>query len=227
MIKKTIINEVFKRKYLVVTILLILAAIFLTIGIIKLNNQTIKPGIVEKSIEQENWTKYTNKELNFTISFPDSWKIYEDMSDVNSPKINVYKPKYKNNLPFDNLSPETNISIFPKGIATDAVVGRTQDVKFELQEKTSKSFDYLLSNNVAWASYITFLNVPKSWKPWGFIWINTEINNLKYSCKSGNEIVPIESCNTFEGDILERQGSIDKDTRNTQLKILSTFKFID
>lgn len=227
MIKKAIINEIFKRKYLVVIILLALATIFLIVGIINFDKQNIKPGVVEKSIEQENWTKYTNKELGFTISFPDSWKVYEDMSDINSPKINIYKPKYKNSLPFDNFSAETNVSIFPKGIATDAVMGRTQDVKFELQEKTSRSFDYLLSNNIAWASYITFLEVPKTWKPWGFIWINTEINNLKYSCKSGNKIVNLDSCNTFEGDILERQGSIDKDVRNTQLKILSTFKFID
>jgi hypothetical protein len=222
-----IIDQVFKKKYLVVVVLLTLAAISLAIGLYKLSNQKIEPGTVEKSTEQENWTKYTNKDFNFTISFPDDWKVYEDLTNSDSPKINIYKPKYKNNLPFDNFSPETNISVFPKGLPTDAVMGKTQDVNFSLKEKTSKSFDYVLKNNLAWASYISFLEAPKAWQSWGFIWLNSEIKNLKYSCKSGQKEVELEACNTFEGDILERQGVVDKEIRDTQLKILSTFNFID
>lgn len=222
-----IIDQIFKRKYLVVIVLLSLAIILLAIGIYKLTTQKIKPGTVEKSVEQENWVVYTNKDFGFRVSFPEDWKVYEDLSNTEVPKINIYKPQYKNNLPFDNFSSETNVSIFPKGIPTDAVVGHTQDVNFNLELKTLKSFDYILDNNVAWASYISFTDIPKSWQPWGFVWLNTQIENLKYICKSGQQEVSLEECNTFEGDILERQGSIDKETRNTQLKILRTFKFID
>jgi hypothetical protein len=222
-----IIDQVFKRKYSVVFGLLFLAAILLAIGLFKLFDSEMKPGTIENSTEQVDWIKYTNTDFNFTISFPKDWKISEDLTNIDSPKINIYKPEYKTELPLDNFSTEINVSIFPKGLATDAVMGRTQDVNFNLTDKTSKSFDYVLTNNTAWASLVTFAQPPKGWQPWGFIWLNTEIKDLTYKCKSGNKEVALDSCNTFEGDILERQGSIDKEIRNTQLKILSTFKFID
>lgn len=222
-----LIDQVFKRKYSVVFVLLLLAAILLAVGLFKLFNPEMKPGVIENSTEQNDWIKYTNNDFNFTISFPKDWKIYEDLSDINAPKINIYKPEYKTKTPLNNFSPETNISIFPKGLATDAVMGQTQDVNFNLTEKTAKAFDYLLTNNLAWASYLTFSKPPKSWQSWGFIWLNTEIKNLVYKCKSGDKYVELNVCNTFEGDILERQGSIDKEIRNTQLKILSTFKFVN
>jgi len=222
-----LIDQVFKRKYSVVFGLLFLAAILLAVGLFKLFNSEMKPGTIENSTEQVDWIKYTNTDFNFTISFPKDWKIYEDLSDINAPKINIYQPEYKTKLPLDNFSSETNISIFPKGLATDAILGKTQDVNFNLKEKTSKSFDYVLSNNLAWASFLTFATPPKTWQAWGFVWLNAEIKNLTYKCHSGNREVELNLCNTFEGDILERQGSIDKEIRNTQLKILSTFKFID
>ena len=222
-----IIDQIFKRKYSVVVVLLLLAAILLAVGLYKLYNPTMKPGIIENSTEQADWIKYTNTDFNFTISFPKDWKIYEDLSDINAPKINIYKPEYKTKLPLDNFSTETNISIFPKGLATDAVMGKTQNVNFNLKEKTAKSFDYLLTNNSAWASLVTFTTPPKSWQSWGFVWLNTQIKDLTFKCRSGNNDVALDSCNTFEGDILERQGGIDKEVRNTQLKILNTFKFID
>lgn len=222
-----LIDQVFKRKYSVVFGLLFLAAILLAVGLFKLFNPEMKTGNIEISTEQTDWVKYTNTDLNFTISFPKDWQIYEDFSDINAPKINIYKPDYKTKLPIDNFSPETNVSIFPKGLATDAVIGQTQNVSFELKEKTEKSFDYLLTNNLAWASLINFSTPPKSWRNWGFVWINTEIKNLVYKCKSGDNYVELNLCNTFAGDILDRQGLIDKGVRNTQLKILSTFKFID
>jgi len=222
-----LIDQIFKRKYSVVIVLLLLAAILLSIGLFKLFNSEMKPGTIENSTEQADWVKYTNTDFNFTISFPKDWKIYEDLSDINAPKINIYKPEYKTKTPLNNFSQESNISIFPKGLATDVVVGKTQDVNFNLKEKTAKSFDYLLTNNLAWASFITFNTPPKSWQSWGFVWLNTEVKNLTYKCKSGSKEVELDLCNTFEGDILERQGSIDKEIRNTELKILSTFKFID
>jgi len=222
-----LIDQVFKRKYFVVFALLFLASILLSFGLFKLFNPEMKPGTIETSTEQADWIKYTNTDFNFTISFPKDWKNYEDLSDINSPKINIYKPEYKTKLPLDNFSPETSISIFPKGLATDAILGKTQDVNFNLKEKTAKSFDYVLSNNLAWASFLTFATPPKTWQAWGFVWLNTEIKNLTYKCYSDNREVELNLCNTFEGDILERQGSIDKEIRNTQLKILSTFKFID
>ena len=222
-----IIDQIFKRKYSVVFVLLLLATILLSIGLFQLFQSKTKPGTIETSVEQSDWVKYTNKDFNFTISFPKDWKINEDLTNAASPKINIYKPEFKTELPLDNFSPETNVSIFPKGLPTDAIMGRTQNVNFNLVEKTSKSFDYLLINNTAWASVITFAEPPKGFESWGFIWLKIDIKDLAYKCKSGNKEVALDSCNTFEGDILDRQGSIDKEIRNTQLKILSTFKFID
>jgi hypothetical protein len=221
------INLIFKRKYSVVIILLLLATLLLAVGLFKLLKPTMKPGTIENSTEQANWVKYTNTDFNFTISFPENWKIYEDLSDAKTPKINIYQPEYKTTLPLDNFSKESNVSIFPKGLPTDAVMGQTQGVNFNLVEKTDKAFDYLLTNKMAWASFITFANPNKTWEPWGFIWLNTEIKDMTYKCKSGDKEVALDICNTFEGDILERQGSIDKEVRNTELKILSTFKFLN
>lgn len=221
------INFIFKKKYFFTIFLLLIAVFLLLFGLFKIENQENKKGTFKESTIENNWIKYTNKEFNFEISFPNTWKVHEDFSNKDIPKINIYLDKYKINLPLDNFSSDTNISIFPKGIPTDAVIGQIVDGKIDLLEKTSQVKNYKLLNGDIWAKYVTFLEVPKNWQSWGFVWVNNEIKNLKYKCFSGKQEIKLEDCNIYEGDILERDGIIDLKIGDEQMRILKTFNFIN
>jgi hypothetical protein len=221
------IDFIFRKKYFIAISLLLIAIIFLLLGLLKLENQPAKPGIIEQSVDQNDWIKYTSKDFNFTISFPSDWKIHEEFSNKEIPKINLYKEKYKIDLPLDNFSPDSNISIFPFGISNDAVMGNIKEGKIDLADQTVKALDYFLLDGKIWASYFSIETPPKSWKPWGFVWVNNEIKDLTFKCFEGNKEIDLENCNPFEGDILERDGKIDLKIRDEQIMILKTFKFIN
>ena len=222
-------KQTFSGRNVVVWVLILISVLLITLGIVNLRDKKWQEGSVESSQEEAGWIKYTSVDFNFSISFPHDWKIYEDLENDLEPKINIYKPAYTTKPPLTHFSPETNISIFPKGLATEGVIGETRDSKIGSTilsaEKIEKATDFLLADGKVWANFIVFSEPPQSWKPWGFIWVNTAIRDLTYKCQSGTYEKPIEECDPFTGDVLKRVGKIDGTTRDLQMKILSTFKF--
>lgn len=168
---------------------------------------------------------YKNKEYGFEITYPNDWKIYEDDSEY--PIINIYKPKFNSRPPYDQFSEITQISIFPEGVPTEAVIGDTKNSEIKLQYEFDKSIDYVLSDGNVWASFLSFKNPPKNWKAWGFVWLSQEISDLKYECIKEGKKVEINICNPFGGDIFVRLGKVDSEIRQEQLKILNSIKFVD
>lgn len=175
--------------------------------------------------EEGEWKTYKNDEYGFQIDFPSDWKVAEDFGDNLVPTINIYKPQFSAKPPFTHHSEITNVSIFPKGIPTEGIIGSLKESNIQISEKTTKKIDYLLEDGNVWGTYINFENPPKNWEPWGFLWARAEIENADYSCKRGEETVSMEECNPLLGDEFIRIGEVSSEDRLIEEKIIESFKF--
>lgn len=179
---------------------------------------------IKISENNPSWNTYVNKDYGFSIDFPVDWKVYEDSKTV-SPTINIYLPKKGINPPFDHFAEINNVSIFPKGLPTEAVIGQFQPTEIELDFKSDKAVDYVLEDGTAWATYISLDRNSEPWKPWGFIWSKIIIENVGYKCFDGKKEIDLDFCNPFEGDEFIRNGQTDKEIREIEKEIIKSLKF--
>jgi len=210
-------------------ILLILIVVIVILVILKIQttNKTNQAGTVTESVtEGIVWKTYTNTQYGFKVSFPSDWKIFEDFSQT-SPIINIYKPDFDTKPPLNQFSDANAVSIFPRGVETEALIGEIVESNIKIKADTDKAVDYLLDNGEIWATYVTFKTVPESWKPWGSVWLVTKIKNLDFSCRSNNQIIEVENCDPFAGDTFIRIGQTDKEIWATEVKILGSFEFLE
>lgn len=224
-----IIHKINNRKYAIVVPLIVLSVILVIVGWKFIPNESADKGVITKSVEESDWNTYTSKEYSFEISFPRDWRVHEEFKNT-SPIINIYKPEFDKKPPFDHFSDVNSISIFPRGVDTEVLIGETAQFESEVVMNESVDVDgitdYILESGVVWARYITFNSVPENWRPWGSVWSRSRIKGLEFSCDSGGEIIPIENCNPFGGDVFVRTGSLDPAIIEIQKEILESFKFI-
>ena len=182
-----------KKSIYILVLLIVLIAVSLWVmnSLTKTESAT---GLITEAVNaDEGWKTYTNEEYGFKIDFPKDWRIAEDFERT-SPIINIYKPKFDKKPPFDHFSDVNAISIFPRGVETEALIGETVDSEIAISASVDidEVVDYVLKNGDVWARYITFDTVEEPWKSWGSVWARAEIKNLEFSCENGSEIVPIE-----------------------------------
>ncbi len=208
-----------------ITYIVIILIVFL--GIFFFYNETHKQDIKSEVVKSESgqWTTYFNYEYGFSIDFPEGWEINEDYKNV-SPTINIFMPNKKVIPPFDHFADINNVSIYPKGLPTEAVIGQSKTTDIDLDYKFDKSIDYILEDGSAWATYINFEKVSDPWKPWGFLWAKTVVNDIEYKCLRSGKEIELDNCNPFEDDEFVRMGVVDSDIREIQEKIIRSFKFI-
>lgn len=221
-------------------LVLILLVVSLTLVILGIYNVVsapeIMPGQISESdnVEAEGWKTYTNEVFNFKIDFPSDWKLAEDFNRA-SPIINIYKPRFDARPPFDQFSDINAVSIFPRGIETEALIGQMTESRVEidfpdLAVSVDKAVDYSLVDGGVWATYITFDGLTEPWEPWGSIWATAEIKDVKFSCLSGPASaqieIELEKCNPFGGDVFTRKGTVDPEIIVIQERILESFRFI-
>jgi len=187
---------------------------------------------VEISENNPSWNLYTNTEYRFSIEFPSDWKIHEEL-ETDNPIINIYLLDTNIKPPFDHFADINNISIFPKGLQTKAVIGEYQKAELDFNFKSDKAIDYILEDGSVWATYISvwatyisFDSSKKPWKPWGFIWAKSTIDDLNYKCVRAGFEISLNECNPFEGDEFIRSGSTNIEIRKIEEEIISSFKFI-
>lgn len=214
------------KKIIFHSVVFIFAGLLIWFGYNFSNNiENKSKGDLEISENNPTWNTYKNKEYGFSIDFPSDWEINEDFKNV-SPTINIYLPNKDAQPPFDHFANINNVSIFPKGLQTESVIGQSQKTEIEFDFKSDKSVDYLLEDGTVWASYINFDNLNEPWKPWSFMWARNIINDLEFKCLSSNVEVVLDECNPFEGDEFIRIGTVDSEIRQTQEKIIKSFKLI-
>lgn len=224
--KKKINTKISKRldKKIITRLLVVLLAFFFILYGLSLLEEDEK-SFVEISEENPSWNTYTNKEYGFSIDFPADWKVYEDFETV-SPTINIYIPNKNIKPPFDHFAEINNVSIFPKGLPTEAVIGQSEKTDLELSFESDKAIDYILENGQAWATYISVDNFEDPWKDWGFIWSKVVVKDIEYKCLDGDTEIELDNCNPFEGDEFIRVGNVNQKIRETQEEIIKTFKIL-
>lgn len=212
------------------TILFKLVIIFVSIFVIYLGFNLIDKEKHESEIRisdnNPSWNTYVNTEYGFSIDFPANWKVYEEFEKV-SPTINIYIPRNDIKPPFDHFADVNNVSIYPKGLSTEAVIGQYEESDIDINFESDRALNYILEDGSVWATYVSFDDLNDPWKPWGFIWSKVVIENLDYKCLRSDEEIDLEECNPFENDEFVRAGVVDEDLRETQEKILESFKFIE
>jgi len=218
------ISKISKKRIILNMSVVFFAVLVIIFGIKQVSNNDIE-GEVRISELNPSWNTYVNEEYGFSIDFPSSWKVFEDSKSV-SPTINIYLPKRNINPPFDHFAEINNVSIFPKGLQTEVVIGDSNKTEVDFNFDSDKSVDYVLDNGIPWATYINFANLDEPWKPWGFMWSRVVIDDLGYRCVSSGVEVGLDECNPFEGDRFIRSGVVDDEIREVQKEIIGTFKLI-
>ncbi|NCS99027.1 hypothetical protein GW764_02455 [Candidatus Parcubacteria bacterium] len=214
------------KKILKYFVIFLVGALLIFIGYQNLKEINKKTGEIKISEENPSWNTYTNYEYGFEIDFPADWKIYEDFENV-SPIINIYIPNNNLKPPFDNFADVNNVSIFPRGLQSEIIIGQFEESEIDVDFEYDEMINYLLEDNTVWATYIKPEDLGDPWESWGFIWTKTRINNIEYKCLENEVEVSLDECNPFEGDEFVRTGQVDSEIREIQEEIVKSFKVIE
>ena len=177
----------------------------------------------------EEWQKYRNETLGIGLQYPTNWKVFE--GDLfGTPIVNIYKKSEIKIPPFTHHSEVTQVSFFPNGVPTEGVWGEVATSAVLVNEDISQAIDFILEDKKPWATFLSFVSPPKSWQPYGFVWAEVSIDNLAMRCvlDDGREASQ-EECLEIPspaGDLV-RVGNIDDVDRETELRIISSLKFLD
>lgn len=219
-----ILKKLNKRK-LLYFLIIVITIVIVFVGFKKDINNSIGKGSISISEERPTWNLYKNEVYNFEISYPSDWELNEEFEE-SSPTINIYIPNGEVEPPFDHFAEINNVSIFPKGLQTEAVIGQYKKSDLDVGFEYNSATDYLLEDGKVWATYINPDNLNDPWKSWGFIWARNIINDIEYKCISNETEISLDYCNPFEGDEFIRVGNVDQDIRETQEEIIKSFKLI-
>lgn len=184
------------------------------------------------------WQTFESDRYDFTIQHPSDWRVdvYAPTEGTPSrsaglivPAVNIYPEDAEASSPFDHFAEVDNVSIYPRGVPTEGVVGeRVQsELDFAPAVDTDRAVDYVLANGNVWATYAPFSDVPDSWESYGFLFARTRIMDERTECRRDGESVPDAKCQPLLGDEIIRTGRIDPQMRHTQEQILESFSITE
>lgn len=187
------------------------------------------PSEPEKVIDSSNWETYTNRHYGFTLRYPPDWVVNESPADPDAPVYNIYKPgSDRLKLPFDHHTEGvTHVSVYPKGIPTEGVFGRSEKSGVRFSETVNNKRDYILEDGTAWATIAHFTNFPATWSGAGFIFASVDIKDLEAECLRDGGRITNDECEPLFGDMVVRSGKIDEYERQIIVSILESFRFLE
>lgn len=173
------------------------------------------------------WKTYTSTTFHTTFLYPPEWVVYEGtLEDGSTPAITAYKKGTTPLPPYTHHSDVTHVSMFPKGIPTEGVVGATVGTDVHLVETAKRILDYVLDDGARWATMMTFAHPPQGWEAWGFAWASLAIRNKQTACMRDGKEVSEAACDTLAGDDVVLKGSVDAEDRAREKKILESIRFV-
>lgn len=185
-------------------------------------------GVPDKGRPAEvRWVTYTNEEFGFSIDYPENWQVLEFPDDDIAPRIHIVKAGETKTPPFTHYSDVTQVSIFPEGVPTEGVFGETIESGVSFGEETEMASDYVLEDGTPWVTFATFVRPPSSWQPWGFVWASVEVEDAEASCFRNGAELPADACDPFVGDTIVRRGTVNREDRALQVRMLGSLRFLD
>ena len=208
------------------------------------NSQEKDTIVVDKSNQQqeqiyrESWEVYTNQQFNFTLKYPDNWRVFEDNPGDRYPVINVYSSRNaaEFEVPLDIHSKPlvSYLVIYPKGMGTELPSGGSVKIS-EYDQSIPVNFSveqdgeiFLLENGDSWGYFLPLGNAPQDWDQ-GFIFAQIAINNFEAKCydEETGEEVAMEECDPMTGDKIKKYGNIHEEESKKIKGILKSFKFLE
>jgi len=182
----------------------------------------------ESAVEQgEMWT---NAQYQFSLQYPQKgWQAVSDTSASLSPKFTIFsEPTPEDESPpFDHFANATHVSVYPRGIPTEGVVGTTRDIAFEVPfALSSESTTYVLEEGMPYATYLVPQNPPASWNDSGFVWVRARIENFSSVCLRNGEEIDMEACDILGGDdSVVHRGNVDENVWKQAVEIARSIDF--
>ena len=181
----------------------------------------------EKSSETP-WPTYRSDRFGFEMQYPADWTVAEFPDDQIAPRINFYPRKTATLLPLTHHSETPNVSVFPYGFPTEGVFGATRESDAEIGPAVRQGLDYTLADGTVWATYLNLAETPDSWQEFGFLWARAEIQDLEVFCTRNGVRLEVENCDPLGSeDQIVRSGRVDPALRETEVRILKSFRFTD
>lgn len=188
-------------------------------------SKTATPPVEVDPLDTAKWQTFVSEEFKFSVKHPASWQVVELYKDPIAPRINIFKKDEVQKPPFDHHSMVTHVSFFPEGVPTEGVFGDIVSSTVVVAEPVERAYDFILSDETAWATIVTPVNPPLPWQP-GFIWIQNQVADFTEKCFRASTEIEVGKCNAMSGDRIIRYGSINSVDRSVQEEILKTFTFI-
>ncbi|PIQ91792.1 MAG: hypothetical protein COV70_01925 [Parcubacteria group bacterium CG11_big_fil_rev_8_21_14_0_20_39_22] len=183
----------------------------------------------DQSVKEEKWQIYTNESLGFRLEYPPNWHVSESVG-VQRPAVTIHKKlAVVGELPpFGPLVNSTFVSIFPRGISDNIVVGLISTSTIKTVAGEFDISDHLLSSGEVWSRSFAVTNAPEPWTDSGFIFARTQVDDFEEYCFIEEEEIPVGSCLSKGNGTLVRDGTIDdKSDFEIKSRILSSFAFIE
>jgi len=200
----------------------VLALVIVTLIVV---SRPTTPPVEIDPLDTTQWETFTSKEFKFSIKHPTSWQVIEQYKDPIAPRINIIKKGEVQKPPFDHHSMVTHVSFFPEGVPTEGVFGDIVSSTIVVGEPVERAYNFILSDETAWATIVTPVNPPLPWQP-GFIWIQNQVADFTEKCFRASTEIELGKCNAMAGDRLIRYGSMSAVDRMVEEEMLKTFTFI-
>jgi len=209
-------------------IVILIGGILIFVGLVALIAQyKTNPTSNTVPVDTSGWLIYVNSTYHFSMKYPPSWRVIEDGTGDN-PVITFYKIGEEKIAGSSSYGPSvnaTNISIYPKGLATENILGTRTRSHILLREKTREANDLTLQDGSVFASEYVFYNAPQPWALWGFVWARVAVSNLQTECVVGTIVTSENACMpTGKGNFVYKGSRSDID-RTLEEVMLKTFIF--
>lgn len=191
---------------------------------------------VPRSKDEIAWKTYINEKYGFKIDYPaEGWAVFESDTEI-EPKFNFYRLSETSGVitePLIHHSTFSHVSVFPQGIGTEGIFGKSRPSTLQFLEETRGAIDFILENGDVWGTYVPLEKPshPKRnmWNDFAFLFANARPDNFIMAClkPDGKETSETE-CDLMAGnDTLIRRGNVDPALRQIEEKMLRSFQFID
>lgn len=182
------------------------------------------------AFETAAWTPLQVQGFDFQLRYPEQeWSVAVDTSFSMSPKFNIYmQPAGASlDLPLDHFANVSHFSLFPRGIPTEGLFGKTRPFRLKAPFPISgESRLYLLEDGTPFAGMVKPARPPERWTDAGFVWMRVRTEDMEVRCiRDGREISREECDPLVAGDRIARTGTVDERTWETELAMLETLRF--
>lgn len=184
----------------------------------------------ENEVGETEWVTYTNETFDFSIDHPHDWTVREfPDEEPGSPKFNIFPESTDTaGLPFTHHSESvTHVSVYPEGIPTEGFFGEATASNVEFAVPVERARDYVLADGARFATFAGLPDGGENWTPAGFIFAHVRVAGVETACLRGDEEIAAEICDPLTGDTLVRRGAVDAELRETEVRMLESFRFTE